>query len=257
MPSKETIQMKNIEAELSKLEAKYEEYKARGLKLNMTRGKPCDEQLDLSAGLNTCLSDDDYLSEDGTDCRNYGGLDGIPEARRLFAELLEVSSDNIMVAGNSSLNLMYDNVLRALMFALPGSDRSWSSQGTVKFICPSPGYDRHFFVTQSLGIEMIPVAMTEQGPDMDEVEKLVAADPMIKGMWSVPVYSNPDGIVYSEEVCRRLASMKTAAADFRIFLDNAYSVHHLFPENKNSIPEMLALCAEYGNENRVLEFAST
>ena len=257
MPSKETIQMKNIEAELSKLEAKYEEYKTRGLKLNMTRGKPCDEQLDLSAGLNTCLSDDDYLSEDGTDCRNYGGLDGIPEARRLFAELLEVSSDNIMVAGNSSLNLMYDNVLRALMFALPGSDRSWSSQGTVKFICPSPGYDRHFFVTQSLGIEMIPVAMTEQGPDMDEVEKLVAADPMIKGMWSVPVYSNPDGIVYSEEVCRRLASMKTAAADFRIFLDNAYSVHHLFPENKNSIPEMLALCAEYGNENRVFEFAST
>ncbi|NLW10528.1 MAG: aminotransferase class I/II-fold pyridoxal phosphate-dependent enzyme [Clostridiaceae bacterium] len=257
MPSNKALQMKNVEAELQKLEAKFEEYKSMGLNLNMTRGKPCSEQLDLSAELNTCLAADDYLAEDGTDCRNYGGLDGIPEARRLFAELLEVPAENIMAAGNSSLNLMYDNVLRALLFALPGSDKSWSAQGQVKFICPSPGYDRHFFVTQSLGIEMIPVAMTAEGPDMDEVEKMVAADPMIKGMWSVPVYSNPDGIIYSEAVCRRLASMKTAAADFRIFLDNAYNVHYLFPEHENKIPEMISLCAEYGNENRIFEFAST
>lgn len=257
MPSNKALQMKNVEAELQKLEAKFEEYKSMGLNLNMTRGKPCSEQLDLSAELNTCLAADDYLAEDGTDCRNYGGLDGIPEARRLFAELLEVPAENIMAAGNSSLNLMYDNVLRALLFALPGSDKSWSAQGQVKFICPSPGYDRHFFVTQSLGIEMIPVAMTAEGPDMDEVEKMVAADPMIKGMWSVPVYSNPDGIIYSEAVCRRLASMRTAAADFRIFLDNAYNVHYLFPEHENKIPEMISLCAEYGNENRIFEFAST
>ncbi len=257
MPSNKALQMKNVEAELQKLEAKFEEYKSMGLNLNMTRGKPCSEQLELSAELNTCLAADDYLAEDGTDCRNYGGLDGIPEARRLFAELLEVPAENIMAAGNSSLNLMYDNVLRALLFALPGSDKSWSAQGQVKFICPSPGYDRHFFVTQSLGIEMIPVAMTAEGPDMDEVEKMVAADPMIKGMWSVPVYSNPDGIIYSEAVCRRLASMRTAAADFRIFLDNAYNVHYLFPEHENKIPEMISLCAEYGNENRIFEFAST
>lgn len=257
MPSNKTAVMKEIDAQIAELEMKYAEYKSRGLKLNMTRGKPCDQQLDISAEMNSVLPPEDYLAEDGTDCRNYGGLDGIPEARRLFADLLGTNFENVMVAGNSSLNMMYDNMLRALLFPLPGSEKSWSAQGQVKFLCPVPGYDRHFFVTQSLGIEMINVPMTEQGPDMDVVEALLASDPMIKGMWSVPVYSNPDGIVYSEEVCRRLAGMKTAAQDFRIFLDNAYNVHHLYSDKKNSIPDMISLCAELGNPDRVFEFAST
>jgi aspartate/methionine/tyrosine aminotransferase len=257
MPSYQNWSTQQLDAEINRLEPQLQAYIAQKLKLNMTRGKPCAGQLNLSSGLATCLSPDDYLSEDGTDCRNYGGLDGLIETRRLFAGLLGTRTDQVMVIGNSSLNLMYDMMVRCLLFPLPGSDTPWSRMDTVRFICPVPGYDRHFFVTQSLGIEMIPVPMTPQGPDMDLIESLVAADATIKGMWLVPVYSNPDGITCSAGTCRRLAAMKTAAADFRIFWDNAYVVHHLDPENPETTPEILSLCEESGNPDRVFAFSST
>ncbi len=246
-----------LKAEADRLEDQVSAWKRRGLKLNMTRGKPCAEQLDLSNGLLTCLDENDYRSEDKTDCRNYGGLDGLPEARRLFAGLLGIQSEQVMVLGNSSLNLMYDMMTRCLLFALPGAKRPWGREEKVRFICPVPGYDRHFTVCQALGIEMIPVPMTPQGPDMDQIEDLAASDPSIKGMWAVPVYSNPDGITYSAETCRRLAAMRTAAADFRIFWDNAYCIHHLDPDKPEVVPEILALCAEHGHADRVFVFAST
>ncbi|MDW7658074.1 MAG: aminotransferase class I/II-fold pyridoxal phosphate-dependent enzyme, partial [Bacillota bacterium] len=257
MPSYQNWSIQQLDAEISRLEPQLQAYITQKLKLNMTRGKPCAEQLKLSSGLMSCLSPDDYLSEDGTDCRNYGGLDGLIETRRLFADLLDTRPDQVMVIGNSSLNLMYDMMVRCLLFPLPGSDKAWSRMDKVRFICPVPGYDRHFFVTQSLGIEMIPVPMTPQGPDMDLIESLVAADATIKGMWLVPVYSNPDGITCSAETCRRLAAMKTAADDFRIFWDNAYVVHHLNPESPEKTPEILSLCEKIGNPDRVFEFSSS
>lgn len=257
MPSYLNWSAQHLTAEIKRLEPQLQAFATQKLKLNMTRGKPCAEQLDLSAGLIDCLAQDDYLSEDGTDCRNYGGLDGLIETRRLFADLLDVRAEQVMVIGNSSLNLMYDMMVRCLLFPLPGSDKPWSQTGPLRFICPVPGYDRHFFVNESLGIEMIPVPMTATGPDMDRVEALVATDASIKGMWLVPVYSNPDGITCSPETCRRLASMKTAAADFRIFWDNAYVVHHLNPDEPETTPEILALCAEMGHPDRVFEFASS
>ncbi len=243
--------------ELKVQENRYQAFADLKLKLNMTRGKPCSEQLDLANGLQTALSEKDFKAQDGTDCRNYGGLEGIPEARQLFADLLGVSASQILVLGNSSLNLMYDTMARAMLFALPGASRPWCKEETVKFLCPVPGYDRHFAVTQSLGIEMIPVPLTAEGPDMDLVESLVAADASIKGMWSVPVYSNPDGYTYSETTCRRLAEMKTAAPDFRIWWDNAYVVHHLFADDRDSVPDILDLCDLAGHPDRVFEFAST
>ncbi len=246
-----------LKDEAQQLEEQLSAWMHRGLKLNMTRGKPCAEQLDLSNGLTTCLDESDYRSEDKTDCRNYGGLDGLPEARRLFADLLGIQPGRVMVLGNSSLNLMYDMVVRCMLFAPPGAERAWGREEKVRFICPVPGYDRHFTVCQALDIEMIPVPMTRQGPDMDQVEALAAADPTIRGMWAVPVYSNPDGITYSPETCRRLAAMKTAAPDFRIFWDNAYCVHHLDPDRPETVLEILALCAEHGHADRVFVFAST
>jgi DNA-binding transcriptional MocR family regulator len=246
-----------LEDELKVQENRYQAFADLKLKLNMTRGKPCSEQLDLANGLQTALSEKDFKSADGTDCRNYGGLEGIPEARQLFADLLSVPASQILVLGNSSLNLMYDTMARAMLFAVPGAERPWSKEASVKFLCPVPGYDRHFAVTQSLGIEMIPVPMTAEGPDMDLVESLVAADASIKGMWSVPVYSNPDGYTYSEATCRRLAEMKTAAPDFRIWWDNAYVVHHLFADDRDSVPDILDLCDTAGNPDRDFEFAST
>ena len=194
-----------------------------------------------------CLSDEDYKAIDGTDCRNYGGLDGIPEARQLFADLLGTSSQNVSVLGNSSLNIMYDLLVKAMLFPVPGANKPWSKYDKLKFICPVPGYDRHFFVTQELGFEMVPVAMTAEGPDMDQVEALVASDPLIKGMWLVPVYSNPDGITCSEATCRRLAAMPTAASDFRIFWDNAYVVHHLDQNDAEGTPDIIELCQTAGN----------
>lgn len=257
MPSYQNLSIQQLDVEIDRLELQLQAYAAQKLKLNMTRGKPCAEQLCLSSGLATCLSPDDYLSEDGTDCRNYGGLDGLIETRRLFAGLLGTKTDQVMVIGNSSLNLMYDMLVRCLLFPLPGSDTSWSRTEKVRFLCPVPGYDRHFFVTQLLGIEMIPVPMTPQGPDMEQIESLVAADPAIRGMWLVPVYSNPDGITCSADTCRRLAAMKTAAADFRIFWDNAYVAHHLNPETPETTPEILSLCEEMGNPDRVFAFSSS
>jgi aspartate/methionine/tyrosine aminotransferase len=239
------------------LEQQYATAKSSGLKLNMTRGKPCPEQLDLANGLLTALNDTDYCAADGTDCRNYGGIDGILEARTLFAAMLDTKPEHVLVSSNSSLNLMYDTLVRAMLFKMPDGSIPWGQEDKIRFICPTPGYDRHFFITQTLGIDMITVPMTNDGPDMDQLEALVAADPAIKGMWAVPVYSNPDGITYSAETCRRLAAMKTAAPDFRIIWDNSYVVHHLYPDQKESVPDMIKLCADAGNANRVLEFSST
>ncbi len=257
MPSYLELTPEQSEQELQVLTQQYQEFSDQKLKLNLTRGKPCTEQLDLSAGLMTCLSENDFKATDGTDCRNYGGLDGLPEAKQLFADLLGTTPQHISVLGNSSLNIMYDTLVRAMLFALPGAEKPWSKLDKLKFICPVPGYDRHFFVTQDLGFEMIPVPMTAEGPDMDQVEALAAADPTIKGMWIVPVYSNPEGVTCSDKTCRRLAAMKTAAPDFRIFWDNAYVVHHLDINDAESVPDMISLCAEAGHPDRVFEFAST
>ena len=246
-----------LQAELKVQEDRYQAFADLKLNLNMTRGKPCSEQLDLSNEMLTVLSEKEFKAADGTDCRNYGGLEGLPEARQLFAGLLGVPATQVLVLGNSSLNLMYDTMVRAMLHTLPGGEKPWSQLEQVKFLCPVPGYDRHFAVTQSLGIEMIPVPMDSDGPDMDIVENLVANDASIKGMWSVPVYSNPDGFTYSAATCRRLATMKTAAADFRIWWDNAYVVHHLYAEDRDSVPDILSLCADAGHPNRVFEFAST
>ncbi|MCX7711238.1 MAG: aminotransferase class I/II-fold pyridoxal phosphate-dependent enzyme [Clostridia bacterium] len=235
------------------LTEKYNGYKAQNLKLDMSRGKPCPEQLDLSMGL---LDMKDYKAKDGTDCRNYGGLDGIPEAKELFAKMLDVSTKEIIIGGNASLNMMFDAISRAMTFGVVGSDVPWGKLPKVKFLCPSPGYDRHFAVTELFGIEMIVVDMKSDGPDMDTVEKLVAEDESIKGIWCVPKYSNPDGITYSDEVVDRFAKMQTKAKDFRIFWDNAYAVHHL-TDKPDQLKNILTACKEAGNPNRVFIFSST
>jgi len=247
-----TALLKEIDAQQLRLDA----FAARGLSLNMARGKPCKEQLDLAAEMMAVLGPTDVKAADGTDTRNYGLLEGLPEARALFGELLGVPAAQVIVGGNSSLNLMYDAVARAMLTTVPGAERPWSREPVVKFLCPAPGYDRHFAICKELGIEMLPVSMTPDGPDMDEVERLCAMDASIRGIWCVPVYSNPDGIVYSADTCRRLAAMK-AAPDFRIFWDNAYFLHHLYPEDKRSVPEMLGLCTAAGHPDRVYEFCST
>ena len=256
--------MKLEELQTEQLQSVYREwmkdvetFKKKGLALDMTRGKPCAAQLNHISGLTTILSETDFSSASGLDCRNYGLVSGLPEAKALFANILGTSPRNIIVGGASSLQLMYDSISRALLFPEIDSEVSWIAEPNRKWLCPVPGYDRHFDVTRTLGFTLIPIPMTPNGPDMDMVESLVREDPTIKGIWCTPLYSNPDGIVYSEETCRRLAAMDTAARDFRIFWDNAYVVHHLYTDCRGSIPDILALCTEAGNPHRVYEFAST
>ena len=246
-----------LRKEYQVLEKKYQEEKAKGLKLDMSRGKPSQAQLDLSNGMMDVLnSRSDMKCETGVDCRNYGVMDGIPEARRLLADMSEVPEKNILIYGNSSLNVMFDTVSRAMSMGVCGHT-PWSKLDKVKFLCPVPGYDRHFGITEFFGIEMINVPLLETGPDMDMVEKLVSEDPAVKGIWCVPKYSNPTGISYSDETVRRFAHLKPAAEDFRIFWDNAYSIHHLYDDDQDVILELLTECEKAGNPDMVYKFIST
>lgn len=239
------------------LNAQYHAFQAKGLKLDMSRGKPSAEQLDLSMGMMDVLnSSTDLTCDDGTDCRNYGVLDGISEAKELIGDMIEVPASNLIIYGNSSLNVMYDTISRAMTHGIMGNT-PWCKLDKVKFLCPVPGYDRHFAITEYFGIEMINVPMTEDGPDMDMVEDLVAKDEAIKGIWCVPKYSNPSGVSYSDQTVRRLARLKPAAKDFRIFWDNAYGIHHLYEDRQDQVTEILAVCKRAGNPDLVYKFAST
>ncbi len=238
------------------LEAQFEAAKGKGLKLDMSRGKPSTEQLDMTMPVMDVLNkDSDMRDEKGVDVRNYGTLEGIWGARRLLGEMLCVDPQHVIVFGTASLNVMYDTVSRSVTHGVMGST-PWCRLDKVKFLCPVPGYDRHFAITEHFGIEMATIPMDGNGPDMDLVEEYVK-DPAVKGIWCVPMYSNPTGITYSEEVCRRMADLDPAAEDFRIYWDNAYCVHHLYDEPQNTLPEMLSLCRANGKEDMVLEFAST
>lgn len=255
MPTLSSLPPDEREALRTGLRAEYEGLKARGLRLDMTRGKPAPEQLDLAAGMLALPGNRDTTAEDGTDARNYGGLQGLPETRALFAPVLGAPPEQIVVANNSSLALMHDVLVYALLKGVPGGERPWSKGEPVTFLCPVPGYDRHFVLCEGFGIRMIPVPMTGAGPDMDAVEAAVA-DPSVKGIWCVPQYANPSGETYSDETVKRLAAMKTAAPDFRILWDNAYAVHHLTDE-RPALADILETCAAAGHPDRPIVFAST
>ena len=241
----------------SKLEAKFEEKKACGLQLDMSRGKPSTSQLDISLGLLDVLtSKSGFLASDGLDCRNYGGLDGIPEAKQLMAEMMGTAPEHVIMFGNASLSIMYDSISRSYTHGVLGNT-PWCKLDKIKFLCPVPGYDRHFAITERFGIEMINIPMTQDGPDMDLVEDIVNHDETVKGIWCVPKYSNPQGINYSDDTVRRFASLKPAAKDFRIYWDNAYGVHHLYDHDQDHLIEILAECKRAGNPDLVYKFAST
>ena len=248
-----------LQAVKKELDQQYAEIKAQGLALDMSRGKPSVDQLNISMDMMDVLSSStDLRCETGVDCRNYGVMDGIPEAKRLLGEISEVDPEHIIIYGNSSLNVMFDTVSRSMTHGVMGNT-PWCKLDKVKFLCPVPGYDRHFKITEFFGIEMINVPMSPEGPDMDIVEKLVSEDPAIKGIWCVPKYSNPQGYTYSEETVKRFANLKPAAPDFRIYWDNAYSVHHLYDDEKDQdfLLEILDECAKAGNPDMVYKFTST
>jgi len=246
-----------LKEHLASLKSVYKEYQSMTLQLNMARGKPANDQLDLSMGMMDILSsEDDLTCEDGTDCRNYGVLDGIGEAKQLLGDMMEVPAENIIIYGNSSLNVMYDTVSRSMTHGVMGNT-PWCKLDKVKFLCPVPGYDRHFSITQYFGIDMIPIPMTEDGPDMDLVEKYVSEDETVKGIWCVPKYSNPQGYSYSDETVRRFAALKPKAKDFRIYWDNAYTIHHLYDDDQDVLLEILDECRKAGNPDMVYKFAST
>jgi len=239
------------------LNKEYAEAKAKGLALDMSRGKPSAKQLDVSLGLlDTINSSSDLKALDGTDCRNYGVLDGIPEAKKLMADMMGTTPDHVIVYGNASLNIMYDQISRAYTHGILGNT-PWCKLDKVKFLCPVPGYDRHFAITERFGIEMINIPMSESGPDMGMVEEYVSKDASVKGIWCVPKYSNPQGYTYSEETVKRMAALKPAAEDFRVFWDNAYVIHDLYDDNKDEIADIISECEKAGNPDMVFEFAST
>ncbi len=255
MEALQQLSKEALRAHIGELEALYEQGKAKGLKLDMSRGKPGPEQLDLTLEMLDCVNArDGYQTANGTDTRNYGLLDGIPEAKAIFADILGVQPENVIVGGNSSLNMMFDYIATAFAKGVCGHE-PWARQGTVKFLCPAPGYDRHFAITEYFGIEMLTVPLLDNGPDMDLVEKLVK-DPLVKGIWCVPMYSNPDGITYSDETVRRMAALQPAAEDFRIMWDNAYAVHHL-TDTPDTLLNIYKEAAALGKEDMVIEFAST
>lgn len=239
------------------LQKSYAKIKEEGINLDMSRGKPGADQLDLSAKMLDVLnSSSSFKGVQGFDLRNYGILDGITEAKELFATLMDAPVDHVLIYGNSSLNIMYDLISRAMIHGI-GGNTPWCKQDSIKFLCPVPGYDRHFAITESFGIEMITIPMDENGPDMDMVEKYVNNDASVKGIWCVPKYANPNGVVYSDEVVKRFAALKPAAADFRIFWDNAYAIHHLYPENKAEILNIVTECEKAGNPDMYYELCST
>ena len=257
MKAYKDLSKEELRALQAELQAQYDQLKEAGIKLDMSRGKPGADQLDLSTPMLDILhSNSAFKGADNMDLRNYGLLDGIKEAKELFAELMECPVDHVMVYGNSSLNVMYDLISRAMIHGI-GGNTPWCKQDQVKFLCPVPGYDRHFAITESFGIEMINIPMDENGPDMDLVEQYVNNDPAVKGIWNIPKYSNPSGVVYSDEVVRRFANLKPAAPDFRIFWDNAYAIHHIYPENKAEILNIVDECEKAGNPDMYYELCST
>lgn len=257
MKSFQELSREELLAMQSNLQKEFEDAKGKGLKLDMSRGKPAVSQLEMGMDLMDALtSESDMKSEDGFDVRNYGVMDGLNEAKRLMAGVMEVEPSQVIVYGNSSLNIMYDTVSRSMTHGVMGST-PWCKLDKVKFLCPAPGYDRHFAITQHFGIEMITIPMSPAGPDMNLVEELVAKDESIKGIWCVPKYSNPQGYSYSDETVRRLAGLKPLAKDFRIYWDNAYAMHHLYEDRQDKILEILSECEKAGNPDMVFEFCST